>query len=106
VFHDDQHGTAVVTLAALQNALQDRRQAMDDLRVVISGIGAAGVAIGKMLLEAGVDQRIVGVDRRAPSTTGRRRSQPVPSSGSPRTPTPSRSGRCPTSCRAPTCSSA
>ncbi|MBM2621155.1 NADP-dependent malic enzyme [Actinoplanes sp. LDG1-06] len=55
VFHDDQHGTAVVTLAALRNAakLLDRR--FGDLRVVISGAGAAGVAITQMLIAAGVD---------------------------------------------------
>jgi malate dehydrogenase (oxaloacetate-decarboxylating) len=55
VFHDDQHGTAVVTLAALRNAttLLDRRFA--DLRVVISGAGAAGVAITQTLIAAGVD---------------------------------------------------
>jgi malate dehydrogenase (oxaloacetate-decarboxylating) len=54
VFHDDQHGTAVVTLAALRNAarLLDRRFA--DLRVVISGAGAAGVAITQTLIAAGV----------------------------------------------------
>jgi malate dehydrogenase (oxaloacetate-decarboxylating) len=55
VFHDDQHGTAVVVLAALRNAtrLLDRRFA--DLRVVISGAGAAGVAIAKVLIAAGVN---------------------------------------------------
>ena len=54
VFHDDQHGTAVVVLAALRNAvaLLDRR--FDDLRVVISGAGAAGVAITRMLIAAGI----------------------------------------------------
>ncbi len=62
VFHDDQHGTAVVTLAALQNALRITGKKMDDLAVVISGMGAAGVAIGKILINAGVGE-IVGVDR-------------------------------------------
>ncbi|WP_045745793.1 MULTISPECIES: NADP-dependent malic enzyme [Actinoplanes] len=54
VFHDDQHGTAVVTLAALRNAaaLQGRRFA--DLRVVVSGAGAAGVAITQTLIAAGI----------------------------------------------------
>ena len=62
VFHDDQHGTAIVTMAALQNALKlvDKRAA--DVSVVISGTGAAGLAVAKMLHDAGVGE-IVGVDR-------------------------------------------
>ena len=62
VFHDDQHGTAVVALAALQNALTLVDKKMGDISVVISGMGAAGVACGKILLDAGVGE-IVGVDR-------------------------------------------
>jgi len=62
VFHDDQHGTAVVCLAALQNSLKVVGKDMSDLSVVISGIGAAGMAIGKILLDAGVGE-IVGCDR-------------------------------------------
>jgi len=62
VFHDDQHGTAVVVLAALENALKLTGRKMGDLRVVIAGVGAAGVAIGKILLTAGVAE-VVGVDR-------------------------------------------
>ncbi|MFF6997254.1 NADP-dependent malic enzyme [Streptomyces sp. NPDC008313] len=54
VFHDDQHGTAVVTLAALRNAARLTGRALGDLRAVISGAGAAGVAIAKFLLEAGL----------------------------------------------------
>ncbi|MFF4865944.1 NAD(P)-dependent malic enzyme [Streptomyces sp. NPDC002405] len=54
VFHDDQHGTAVVTLAALRNAARLSGRAIGDLRAVISGAGAAGVAIAKMLIEAGI----------------------------------------------------
>ncbi|GHH81794.1 malate dehydrogenase [Streptomyces sulfonofaciens] len=54
VFHDDQHGTAVVTLAALRNALRLTGRTLGELRAVISGAGAAGVAIAKMLLEAGI----------------------------------------------------
>ncbi|MEU0673410.1 NADP-dependent malic enzyme [Streptomyces sp. NPDC006172] len=54
VFHDDQHGTAVVTLAALRNAARLSGRALADLRAVISGAGAAGVAIAKMLVEAGI----------------------------------------------------
>ncbi|MFF0091108.1 NADP-dependent malic enzyme [Streptomyces canus] len=54
VFHDDQHGTAVVTLAALRNAARLSGRSIGDLRAVISGAGAAGVAIAKMLVEAGI----------------------------------------------------
>jgi malate dehydrogenase (oxaloacetate-decarboxylating) len=54
IFHDDQHGTAVVTLAALRNAARLSGRALGDLRAVISGAGAAGVAIAKMLVEAGI----------------------------------------------------
>ncbi|WP_443689993.1 NAD(P)-dependent malic enzyme [Nocardioides carbamazepini] len=54
VFHDDQHGTAVVTLAALVNALKLTGRTAETTRVVISGAGAAGVAIAKILLAAGV----------------------------------------------------
>jgi malate dehydrogenase (oxaloacetate-decarboxylating) len=61
VFHDDQHGTAVVALAALENALRVTGKQMADLEVVISGVGAAGLAIGKMLMVAGVGN-VVGVD--------------------------------------------
>jgi malate dehydrogenase (oxaloacetate-decarboxylating) len=54
VFHDDQHGTAVVVLAALRNAVALLGRRFTDLRVVISGAGAAGVAITKVLIAAGV----------------------------------------------------
>ncbi len=54
VFHDDQHGTAVVVTAALTNAARVVGRPLGDLRVVISGAGAAGVAIAKMLIAAGV----------------------------------------------------
>ncbi len=70
VFHDDQHGTAVVTLAALQNALKITGKDMTDLAVVISGMGAAGLAIGKILINAGVGE-IVGVDRTGAVYAGR-----------------------------------
>jgi len=56
VFHDDQHGTAVVTLAALLNALKVVNKNLEDLRTVIVGAGAAGVAITKILLEAGIQE--------------------------------------------------
>jgi malate dehydrogenase (oxaloacetate-decarboxylating) len=54
VFHDDQHGTAIVTLAALRNAARLTGRDLADLRAVISGAGAAGVAIAKILTEAGI----------------------------------------------------
>ncbi|MFE9390289.1 NADP-dependent malic enzyme [Streptomyces sp. NPDC006784] len=54
VFHDDQHGTAIVTLAALRNAAKLSDRALGSLRAVISGAGAAGVAIAKILVEAGI----------------------------------------------------
>lgn len=62
VFHDDQHGTAVVAMAALINALKLTDRTMEDLTVVISGAGAAGVAITKILQSAGV-RKISVVDR-------------------------------------------
>jgi malate dehydrogenase (oxaloacetate-decarboxylating) len=70
VFHDDQHGTAVVTLAALENALRIVDKPMGSLKVVIAGVGAAGVAISKILLEAGVAE-IIGVDRKGAIWEGR-----------------------------------
>jgi malate dehydrogenase (oxaloacetate-decarboxylating) len=54
VFHDDQHGTAIVVLAALRNAATITGRALGDLRVVVSGAGAAGVACTKILLAAGI----------------------------------------------------
>jgi malate dehydrogenase (oxaloacetate-decarboxylating) len=54
IFHDDQHGTAVVTLAALRNAAKLTGRGLGDLRAVISGAGAAGVAIAKILVDAGI----------------------------------------------------
>jgi malate dehydrogenase (oxaloacetate-decarboxylating) len=63
VFHDDQHGTAVVVLAALENALRLTGREIETTRVVISGAGAAGVACTKILLAAGV-QDIAVTDRK------------------------------------------
>ena len=70
VFHDDQHGTAVVTLAALENALKIVDKKMSDLTVVIAGVGAAGVAIAKILMEAGVPN-VIGADRKGAVHTDR-----------------------------------
>jgi malate dehydrogenase (oxaloacetate-decarboxylating) len=63
VFHDDQHGTAVVVMAALLNAAKLTGRSLEDLNVLIIGLGAAGIAVTKILLEAGVRQ-IVGADSR------------------------------------------
>ena len=61
VFHDDQHGTAVVVLAALLNAVKLTGRRLENLNVLIIGLGAAGVAVAKILLAAGVKQ-IIGAD--------------------------------------------
>jgi malate dehydrogenase (oxaloacetate-decarboxylating) len=70
VFHDDQHGTAVVVLAALWNSLKITGKALKDLRVVIAGTGAAGVAVGKILHHAGVAE-IIGCDIEGAVYSGR-----------------------------------
>jgi malate dehydrogenase (oxaloacetate-decarboxylating) len=62
VFHDDQHGTAIVVLAGLLNALRVVGKQIGDVRVVVTGVGAAGIAVTKTLLAAGVTD-IVGCDR-------------------------------------------
>ena len=70
VFHDDQHGTAIVTMAALRNALKLVDKRLGDVSVVISGTGAAGLAVAKMLHGAGAGD-IVGVDRSGAIHSGR-----------------------------------
>ena len=70
VFHDDQHGTAVVAVAALLNALEIVDKSLDELKVVMVGIGAAGTAVTEMLLQMGVEN-IVGVDSSGPVTDDR-----------------------------------
>jgi len=62
VFHDDQHGTAVVILAGLINALKVVNKRMENIRVVVCGLGAAGIASIRLLLSTGVKQ-IIGCDR-------------------------------------------
>lgn len=62
VFHDDQHGTAVVILAGLINALKVVDKKLENIRVVVSGLGAAGIASIRLLFSAGVKQ-IIGCDR-------------------------------------------
>lgn len=75
VFHDDQHGTAIVVLAGLINALKITHKNPQDLKVVINGVGAAGVAITKLLLEYGV-QNIVVVDSAGTIYKGRENLNP------------------------------
>jgi malate dehydrogenase (oxaloacetate-decarboxylating) len=70
VFHDDQHGTAIVVLAALFNALHVVGKPIDECRVVVTGVGAAGFATTRMLLAAGVAD-VVGCDRRGALYAGR-----------------------------------
>ena len=110
VFHDDQHGTAIVTLAALTNALRVVRKALPDVRIVMSGAGAAGTAILTLLLHAGardvvvcdVDGVVAGdrpdVAGRARLGAGRRRRQHEPARRS--------AAPCARRWSAPTCSSA
>jgi malate dehydrogenase (oxaloacetate-decarboxylating) len=70
VFHDDQHGTAIVTLAALLNACKLTGRALPSLRVLVIGLGAAGIAVSKILMEAGV-AHVVGADSRGVLSTDR-----------------------------------
>jgi malate dehydrogenase (oxaloacetate-decarboxylating) len=72
VFHDDQHGTAVVVLAALLNALTLTGQRIEDIRIVVCGLGAAGIAVSKIMIEAGArGGNIVGCDSRGAVHAGR-----------------------------------
>ncbi|MDQ0878406.1 malate dehydrogenase (oxaloacetate-decarboxylating) [Paenibacillus sp. V4I3] len=76
VFHDDQHGTAVVMYAGLLNALKLVNRSMEEIKVVVCGVGAAGVACTRMLLAAGVKE-IVGVDRRGILTADQKYDNPM-----------------------------
>jgi len=71
VMHDDQHGTAVVVLAALINALKLVGKQMSDIKVVVNGVGAAGVACTKIIMAAGV-KNIVGCDQTGALYRGRK----------------------------------
>ncbi len=70
VFHDDQHGTAVVVLAALINAVKIVKKEIKNLKIVVSGVGAAGVACSKMIMAAG-GKNIIGFDRQGAIYKGR-----------------------------------
>ena len=63
IFHDDQHGTAVVVLAGVINALRVVNKKLSDVKIVVNGLGAAGTAISKMLIAAGAKNMVL-VDRR------------------------------------------
>jgi malate dehydrogenase (oxaloacetate-decarboxylating) len=70
VFHDDQHGTAIVTLAPLINALRIVNKEPQDLKVVFNGVGASGVAVSKIFMDYGV-KNIIGCDRAGAIFAGR-----------------------------------
>lgn len=87
VFHDDQHGTAIVTLAALINALKLVNKSMEQVRIVINGAGAAGVAVARLLRKAGAvniwmcdSKGILSTQR--PDLTEEKREFTVPQMGS------------------------
>jgi malate dehydrogenase (oxaloacetate-decarboxylating) len=71
VFHDDQHGTAVVVLAAILNALKLVKKKLPDVRIVFTGAGASGIATAKLLMKAGA-KHIIGCDRAGAIYKGRR----------------------------------
>lgn len=76
VFHDDQHGTAVVVLAALLNAIKVVNKSIDQIRVVVTGIGAAGASIIKMLLAAGI-HNVIAVDQKGALTRKQQYDNPM-----------------------------
>jgi len=69
VFHDDQHGTAIVVLAALLNGLRVVNKKLDEVKLVLNGAGSAGIAITKLLLQAGL-KNVILVDRAGMLCTG------------------------------------
>ncbi len=76
VFHDDQHGTAIVVLAALSNALNLVGKSLKDVKIVFSGAGAGGIAVARLLMTAGA-RNIILVDSRSAIHTGREDLTPV-----------------------------
>jgi len=70
IFHDDQHGTAIVTLAAMMNALKLVNKKIEDIEVVVNGSGAAGVAITKLLMSKGL-KKVILCDRKGAIYKGR-----------------------------------
>ena len=76
IFHDDQHGTAVITLAGLINALKLVKKDIHDIKIVTSGAGAAGIAIIKLLISMGL-QHVVMTDRKGAIYDGREGLNPI-----------------------------
>ena len=76
IFHDDQHGTAVITLAGLLNALKIVGKKIDEIKVVTSGAGAAGIAIIRLLVSMGV-KHVVMTDRTGAIYKGREKMNPI-----------------------------
>ena len=76
IFHDDQHGTAVITLAGLMNALKVVGKRMEDVKIVTSGAGAAGIAIIKLLMAMGI-KNVIMTDRRGAIYEGRDGLNPI-----------------------------
>lgn len=76
IFHDDQHGTAVITLAGLMNALRLVGKKMDEIKVVTSGAGAAGIAIVQLLLSMGA-KNVIMTDRTGVIYQGREHMNPI-----------------------------
>ena len=76
IFHDDQHGTAVITLAGLMNALKVVGKNIEDIKIVTSGAGAAGIAIIKLLISMGL-KNVIMTDRKGAIYEGREGLNPV-----------------------------
>ena len=76
IFHDDQHGTAVITLAGLMNALKVVGKKIEDIRIVTSGAGAAGIAIIKLLMAMGL-KNVIMTDRKGAIYEGREGLNPI-----------------------------
>ena len=90
VFHDDQHGTAIVVLAALENALKVVEKKLSEVRITLCGAGAAGAAIARLLEVGRAPARSSPATARGPSTATGPARPTRSSSGWPRTPTPTR----------------
>ncbi|SFG13968.1 NAD(P)-dependent malic enzyme [Oribacterium sp. WCC10] len=76
IFHDDQHGTAVITLAGLMNALKVVGKKIEDIKIVTSGAGAAGIAIIKLLMAMGL-KNVIMTDRKGAIYEGREDLNPI-----------------------------
>ena len=76
IFHDDQHGTAVITLAGLLNALKVVGKNIEDIKIVTSGAGAAGIAIIKLLMAMGL-KNVIMTDRKGAIYEGREGLNPI-----------------------------